>query len=425
MHLGAAEALVVALLAGRHLHERRTTEEHLRALLDHHDVVAHARHVGAARGGVAEHDRDRRDRRARQAGDVAERLAAGDEDLALVGRSAPPDSTRWSSGRRFSWAICIARSALRDGHVVFVPPRTVGSLAMIMHSTPSIDADAGDHAGADREVGAPRGERRQLEQRRVVVEEQLDALAASSLPRSRWRSTYLSPPPLLTSSSWRRARRAARAGGRGWPGTPPSARRRDPPAPSRPLTVGQPRRDPASTRDPSRFRCIGSCGRSRTKHSDARNTRMAYPRVDVDRRGRRAPGRAAVQPPAHLAAARFVVRDGDGTPVPAVPLPTEPPKPGLVRVVDGEAGAGAIEVEVWELDAGGVRARSSTRSRHRSCIGRSCSTTAPTSPGSCASRIAAPPGAGDHGVRGLAGVPGSARGQADEHVVAATPGRSA
>ena len=42
-------------------------------------------------------------------------------------------------------------------------------------------ADAGEHAGADREVGAPRGERRQLEQRGVGVDEQLDALAAQQL----------------------------------------------------------------------------------------------------------------------------------------------------------------------------------------------------------------------------------------------------
>jgi allophanate hydrolase len=31
-------------------------------------------------------------------------------------------------------------------------------------------------------------------------------------------------------------------------------------------------------------------------------------------------------------------------------LPTDPPKPGLVRVVDGDDGAGAIEVEVWDLE---------------------------------------------------------------------------
>jgi allophanate hydrolase len=31
-------------------------------------------------------------------------------------------------------------------------------------------------------------------------------------------------------------------------------------------------------------------------------------------------------------------------------LDTEPPKPGLVRVDPAEPGAGAIEVEVWDLD---------------------------------------------------------------------------
>ena len=66
VHLGAAERLVVALLAGRHLHERWPAEEHLRALLDHHDVVAHARHVRAAGGRVAEHDGDGRNARRRQ-----------------------------------------------------------------------------------------------------------------------------------------------------------------------------------------------------------------------------------------------------------------------------------------------------------------------------------------------------------------------
>ena len=36
-----------------------------------------------------------------------------------------------------------------------------------------------------------------------------------------------------------------------------------------------------------------------------------------------------------------------------VALPTDPPKPGLVRVGPDDDGAGAIEVEVWELDAAG------------------------------------------------------------------------
>ena len=83
MHLRAAELLVVALLAGGHLDQGRTTQEDLRALLDHDDVVAHAGDVGAAGGRVAEHQRDSGDRLRRLAGQVAEPAAAGDEDLAL------------------------------------------------------------------------------------------------------------------------------------------------------------------------------------------------------------------------------------------------------------------------------------------------------------------------------------------------------
>ena len=83
MHLGAAQRLVVGLLTRRHLHQRRPRKEHLRAFLDHHDVVGHAGDVRAARGGVAEHQRDGRNACRRQPGQVAEALSAGDEDLLL------------------------------------------------------------------------------------------------------------------------------------------------------------------------------------------------------------------------------------------------------------------------------------------------------------------------------------------------------
>jgi allophanate hydrolase len=36
-----------------------------------------------------------------------------------------------------------------------------------------------------------------------------------------------------------------------------------------------------------------------------------------------------------------------------VALDTVPPKPGLLRTAEGTPGAGAIEVEVWDLDAAG------------------------------------------------------------------------
>lgn len=55
-----------------------------------------------------------------------------------LGRSAPPDSTRLTTGSRFRSAISLARRALRSVQGLLAPPRTVGSLAVMRHSTPSI-----------------------------------------------------------------------------------------------------------------------------------------------------------------------------------------------------------------------------------------------------------------------------------------------
>lgn len=55
-----------------------------------------------------------------------------------LGRSAPPDSTRLTSGRRLVSAISLARRAFFSVHGLLAPPRTVGSLAVITHSVPSI-----------------------------------------------------------------------------------------------------------------------------------------------------------------------------------------------------------------------------------------------------------------------------------------------
>ena len=100
---------------------------------------------------------------------------------AWVGRSAPPDSTRLTIGSRLASAISPARWVFFSVYGLTAPPRTVGSFAMIMHGDALDDADAGDHAGADREVGAPAGHRHQLEERRVAVDQQLDALAGQQL----------------------------------------------------------------------------------------------------------------------------------------------------------------------------------------------------------------------------------------------------
>ena len=60
----------------------------------------------------------------------------GTNRSACDGRSAPPDSTRFITGSRLVRAISSARRPLRSEYGFIAPPRTVGSWAMITHSTP-------------------------------------------------------------------------------------------------------------------------------------------------------------------------------------------------------------------------------------------------------------------------------------------------
>ena len=88
MELRAAERLVVALLAGRHLHQRRPGQEDLRALLDHDHVVGEAGLVGPARGRRSEHHAHGGDAELGKLDHLVEGPAALREVLGL--RPAPP-----------------------------------------------------------------------------------------------------------------------------------------------------------------------------------------------------------------------------------------------------------------------------------------------------------------------------------------------
>jgi hypothetical protein len=135
-----------------------------------------------------------------------------------VGRSAPPDSISCTSGSRLRSAISIARSVFLSPNGLVAPPRTVGSLAVTTHSTPlttptpvtplaptwkSLPQAA---SGDSSRKAASRSSSSSTRSR------------ASSLPRARWRSTYLGPPPALawvscsasSSSNFRFALRLAR-----------------------------------------------------------------------------------------------------------------------------------------------------------------------------------------------------------------------
>ena len=181
VHLRTAERLVVGLLAGRHLDQGRAAEEHLGLLLDHHDVVAHARDIGAARRAVAEHQRDRGSAGGAGLGEPAEQRAAGDEDLLLrrqVGAAGLHQVDRREP---------VLAGDLRCAEQLLHRPRVARAAAhrRVVGDHQALDTlddpDAGHDARAHREVRPPAGQRGQLQERRALVDEQLDAFAGQQL----------------------------------------------------------------------------------------------------------------------------------------------------------------------------------------------------------------------------------------------------
>ncbi len=181
MHFGAAQRLVVGFLAGGHLHQRRTGQEHLRAFFDHHHVIGHPGYVGPARGGVAEHQRDGGNPGRRQPGQVAEHLPAGDEDLFLGGQ------VRAAGFHQRNHRQPVLERDLVGPQNLSQRPRVAGAALdrrvvgddQAFHTAHR--ADAGDHAGADLEGAAVGRQRAQLQERRVRVDQQFDALAGGQL----------------------------------------------------------------------------------------------------------------------------------------------------------------------------------------------------------------------------------------------------
>ena len=101
---------------------------------------------------------------------------AGTNSSSWVGRSAPPDSTRLITGSRLAGRSPAARSDLRSEYGLIEPPRTVGSCAMITHSTPETTPMPVIRLAPTVNCGALGGQRGQLQERAVLVDQQLDPL---------------------------------------------------------------------------------------------------------------------------------------------------------------------------------------------------------------------------------------------------------
>lgn len=180
VHGGPAQRLVVGHLAGGHPHQRRPGEVH-RPVPDHDHLVGHSRHVRAARRGVAEHHADRGDPRRGEPGQVAEHPPARDEDLRLGRQVGTGRLDQVDHGQAVRQRDLTGPPRLRER------PRVHGAAAhrRVVRDDQALDAldhtDAGHHARPDREVGAVRRHRRQLQERAVRVEQQFDPLAGKEL----------------------------------------------------------------------------------------------------------------------------------------------------------------------------------------------------------------------------------------------------
>ncbi len=111
------------------------------------------------------------------------------------GRSAPPDSTRLMQGSRLAKAISLARRAFFSVHGLEAPPRTVGSLAVMRHSTP-LTVPMPVISEAPTAYSLPQAARGDSSRKGVSSSSSSSTRSrARSLPRPRCRSTYFSPPP--------------------------------------------------------------------------------------------------------------------------------------------------------------------------------------------------------------------------------------
>ncbi len=186
VHVGAAEALGVDDLVERRLHDRRSAEVDAADPLDDHRLIAERRHVGAPGGAAAEHDRDLRQARGGKRRLVVKRAA----EMLLVGkhlvlqrqkRAAAVDQidARQSvfGGDPLGPEVLLDR--LGKERAAF-HGRVVGD----EHAGHAVNAaDPGDDAAARRSVAVlpPRGKRRELEERRVLVDDEIDPLTHHEL----------------------------------------------------------------------------------------------------------------------------------------------------------------------------------------------------------------------------------------------------
>jgi hypothetical protein len=181
VHVGAAELLLLRVLAGGHLHERRAAEEHLGAFADEDRVVGHAGDVRAAGRRGPEDHRDGGDAGLRQGGEVVEGAPTGDEDVLLGAQvrtrrlGEVDDREAVLAGDRqaaegLGDRVRVGRAALDGG---------IRTADVALDAADA--ADAGDGGTTRVEVRAVTDQRLELEERAALVEQEREPFADEEL----------------------------------------------------------------------------------------------------------------------------------------------------------------------------------------------------------------------------------------------------
>ncbi len=177
MHGRAAQLLLVGVLVDGHLDQRWPAQEDLGLIGHQHRVVAQAGHVGPASRGGAEHQRDGGDPGRGQAGQAIEGRPAGNEDVGLAGQVGAAGFGQVDQGQVVGRGHLLGSQTLgHGGRARRAAPN--GGVVGADHAHGALDqADPGDQAAAQGVLGAPPGQRAELQERRVGVHQQVDALA--------------------------------------------------------------------------------------------------------------------------------------------------------------------------------------------------------------------------------------------------------
>ncbi len=191
MHVAATELLGRHDLAGRRLHQRRSTEEDRALLLDDDALVRHRRHVGATGRAGPHHGRELGDAFCGEVRlveeDPAEVLLVG-EDVVLHRQERAPGVDEVDARQLVGAGDLLRAQVLLDGDRV-VGAALHGRVVGDDDALAALDApDAGDDAGARDGVGVVRlgvhpvrRQRAQLEEGAAGVEQRVDPVAGEHL----------------------------------------------------------------------------------------------------------------------------------------------------------------------------------------------------------------------------------------------------